>query len=160
MKGMSWWTVGVLALASMPMISSGQEQVQSGPKQPSGLFLQGDVALWTVAIKPDKTADFERVLARLRDALVASEKPERRQQAAGWKVIKLDKPMPDGNIGYVHIISPVVAGADYTLMQTLYDQFPDERLQLYELYKNAFAKNLALASGSTVIDMSAKSGGQ
>src|SRR6476660_6026763 len=78
-------------------------QAATEEHQAKGLMLSGDVALWTVAIKPDKTADFEKVLARVRDALQKSEKPERKQQAAGWRVLKMDKPTPDGNIAYVHI---------------------------------------------------------
>ena len=62
--------------------------------------------------------------------------------------------MPDGNIAYVHIIQPVVRGADYTIMQILYDEFPDERQTLYELYKGAFAQNLSLAGGSIAVDLS------
>jgi hypothetical protein len=129
-------------------------QASTGEHQAKGLTLSGDVALWTVAIKPDKTADFEKVLARVRDALQKSEKPERKQQAAGWRVMKMDKPMPDGNIAYVHIITPVVPGADYTLLKAIYDEFPAESQELYGMYRAAFAQNLALASGSIVMDMS------
>jgi hypothetical protein len=121
--------------------------------QKSGLVLNGDAALWTVAIKPDKTADFEKVLARVRDALQQSTKPERKQQAAGWRVLKVDKPLPDGTIAYIHIITPV-ANADYTLLKMIYEEFPSESQQMYETYRAAFAKNLALASGSVVMDMS------
>jgi hypothetical protein len=121
--------------------------------QKSGLVLNGDAALWTVAIKPDKTADFEKVLARVRDALQQSTQPERKQQAAGWRVLKVDKPLPDGTIAYIHIITPV-ANADYTLLKMIYEEFPSESQQMYETYRAAFAKNLALASGSLVMDMS------
>jgi hypothetical protein len=118
------------------------------------LIFDGDVALWTVAVKQDKTADFETIVAKLRDGLLKSSKPERRQQAAGWRVVRLAQPLPDGNVGYVHIVNPVVSGADYTVMQVLYDEFPEERQTLYEIYRGAFAKNLALATGSVVTDMS------
>ena len=115
--------------------------------------LEGQAALWTVAIKPDKTADFERVLARLRDALLKSDKPERRQQAQGWTVLRLMTPLPDGNVAYVHDVRPVVPGADYSVMRILYEAFPDERQALYELYRGAFVKNVALATGSVVVDI-------
>ena len=61
--------------------------------------------------------------------------------------------MPDGNIAYVHVISPVVPDADYTVMQILYDAFPDERQALYESYRDAFASNLSLASGRVAVDL-------
>jgi len=120
---------------------------------PQKLTFDGNVALWTMAVKPDKTADFEKVMTKLRDGLLKSDKPERRQEAAGWRIMRIDKPLPDGNIAYVHIITPTVAGADYTIMQTLYDEFPDERQQLYEMYRGAFAQNLSLATGTLVLDM-------
>lgn len=119
---------------------------------PPAFTMTGDIALWTVAIKPDKTADFERVLSKLRTALANSSDPTRRKQAAGWKVMKIGKPMPDGLIAYVHVISPVVAGADYAVLQTLYDELPKERQELYELYRGAFAQNLALSAGTVVMD--------
>jgi hypothetical protein len=118
------------------------------------LTFDGDVALWTVAIKPDKTADFEQIMAKMREALSKSADPQRRQQADGWKIMKIAKPLPDGNVAYVHIVNPVVKGADYTIMQTLYDAYPDERQTLYELYRGAFAQNLSLATGSIAVDLS------
>lgn len=120
----------------------------------SGLQFTGDMALWTVAIKGDKTADYEKVLMRLRAALQESDDPERRKQAEGWRVLKVAEPLPDGTIAYVHVISPVVAGADYTLLKPIYDAFPAQSQEIYDLYRGAFAKNLALASGTFIIDMS------
>src|SRR6058998_3589108 len=49
---------------------------------------KSDAGLMLVFIKPDKTADFETILAAAKDALAKSDKPERRQQAASWRVFK------------------------------------------------------------------------
>ena len=127
---------------------------QSSAPAHQKLTFEGDTALWTMAIKPDKTADFEQIMKKLHEALLKSADPQRRQQAAGWKVMKISKPLPDGNIAYVHIVHPVVSGADYTIMQTLYDAYPEERQTLYELYRGAFAQNLSLATGSIAVDAS------
>jgi hypothetical protein len=151
------WTVMliVIGFSSLSGYGATDSPSQSAERALSqGITFQGDVALWTVAIKPDRTADFEKVLMRLRDALQKSDNPQRKQQAVGWRVMKMEKPLPDGNIAYVHLIRPVVAGADYTILKTLYDEFPSEGQQLYELYRGAFAQNLAAASGSVVLDMS------
>jgi hypothetical protein len=126
---------------------------------PSRLTFQGDTALWTVAIKPEKTADFEQVMARLHEALLKSALPSRQEQARGWKVVRLSTPLPDGTVGYLHVVHPVVPDADYTVMQILYDELPDERQALYELYRGAFAKNVSLATGTIVEDMSTKNVG-
>ena len=73
--------------------------------------------------------------------------------------MRVKNPLPDGNIAYVHIINPVIAGADYTIMQSLYDGFPDERQALYDLYRGAFAANLSLAAGTVALDMNTEPGG-
>jgi hypothetical protein len=142
-------------MAALALLSSGVPARAQQPAQPAPqkLTFTGDVALWTVAIKPDKTADFEQIMTKVREALAKSPDPERQKQAAGWKVMKIEKPMPDGTIAYVHVISPVVAGADYTVMQILYDAFPDERQALYEMYRGAFAANLSMATGRVAVDL-------
>ena len=129
-------------------------QAAANASAPQKLTFQGDLALWTVAIKPDKTGGFEQIMTRVREALAKSSDPARQRQAAGWKVMKIEKPLPDGNIAYVHVINPVVRDADYTVMQILYDAFPDERQALYEVYREAFAANLSLATGPVAVDLS------
>ena len=57
-------------------------------------------------IKPDKTADFEMVIGKLKEALEKSEKPERKQQAASWKVFKSPDPAAGGNVLYVFVDRP------------------------------------------------------
>lgn len=137
------------ALMLLPALSSGDAGAQEAQAAQKITF-EGDTALWTVAIRPEKTADFEKIIAKLHEGLNKSENAERRQQAQGWRVMKLAKPLPDGNIAYVHIINPVVPGADYAVMQALYDMYPEERLALYEMYRAAFAANLSLAVGNMV----------
>ena len=148
----AWLAVGVSAQQPAAQTTQ-QTPQQQQPAQASKLTFTGDVALWTVAIKPAKTADFERVMTRVRDALSQSPDPVKQRQAAGWKVMKIEKPLPDGNIAYVHVISPVVPDADYTVMKILYDAFPDERQALYETYRDAFAANLSVATGRVAVDL-------
>lgn len=122
---------------------------------PQKFMMDGELALWSVAINPDKTADYEKILERLKEVLNKSSAPEAKQQAAGWKVMKMAKPMPDGKIIYTHVITPV-PGADYNILQSLYTVItdPTEQKTLYDMYRGAFASNLSLASGAIVADMS------
>ena len=145
--------VGILLLL-VPAVFADEQEPASSPHAKPKLTLAGDTALLTVAVRPEKSADFEQVISKRKAALLQSDDPKRREQAAGWKVMKLEKPLPDGNLAYVHVIQPVVPGADYAVMQTLYDAFPDERQALYELYRGAFVQNLSLATGHIVVDMS------
>src|SRR5688500_6712003 len=142
---------GILVLV-LAVVVPGKDRATAQSDTHRALTFDGDTAIWTMAIKPDKTADFEEVMAKLRDGLAKSTKPERRQQLAGWKLLRISTPLPDGSIAYVHLIHPVVRGADYTIMQTLYDEFPDERQTLYELYRGAFVRNVSLATASVALD--------
>lgn len=145
-------TVALLLATPIMVPMSVASQAAQQPATPQQkLTFEGDTALWTVAIKPDKTADFEQVMKKVQEALLKSSDAQKQQQAAGWKVMRISKPLADGNVAYVHIVQPVVSGADYTIMQILYDAFPDERQKLYELYRGAFAQNLSLAIGAIAV---------
>jgi hypothetical protein len=144
----------VWLVANAPSAAQQNQTASNGESQDAAkLTFNGETALLTVAIRPDKTADFERILSKLRAGLMKSSDPQRQKQAAGWKVIRLATALPDGNVAYVHVVDPVVPGAGYSVMQILYDAFPDERQQLYELYRDAFVRNVALAVGSVAVDM-------
>ena len=84
--------IGLVAVALVAVISGGRAasaQAPAAPEPAKPVFtLNGEVAVITMLIKPDKTADFELVLSRLKDALQNSENPRRREQAAGWSVFK------------------------------------------------------------------------
>lgn len=147
---------GVVVCVVIGVALLARVDAQNGQPSHQKLTFDGDTALWTMAIKPDKTADFEQIMAKMRAALAKSSDPARRQQAAGWKVMRMTQPLSDGTIGYVHIVHPVVKDADYTIMQALYEAFPDERQTLYDQYRGAFAKNVSLATGSIAVDLSAQ----
>ena len=93
----------------------------------------------TLFIKPDKTADFEVVLNKLKDALAKSEKPERKQQAAGWKIVQVQPDWPQGNAVYVMSIDPVVKGQEYDISRIIAEVFPVEVQEIFAKYKEAFA---------------------
>ena len=145
--------IGMVVCAVVGIGLLARVSAQNGQPAHQKLTFDGDTALWTMAIKPDKTADFEQIMAKMRTALLKSENPARRQQAAGWKVMRMTQPLADGTIAYVHIVHPVVKDADYTVMQALYEAFPDESKTLYEQYRGAFAKNVSLATGSIAVDL-------
>jgi hypothetical protein len=102
-------------------------------------------------IKPDKTADFEAVVAKLKEALAKSDKPERKEQAKSWQVFKSPDPAAGGNVLYVFLINPSVKGADYTVSTILAEAFPQEVQTLYKQYADSYASgqnfvNLALVN--------------
>ena len=112
-----------------------------------------DSAMLTFYIKADKVADFEKVMAKLHEALANSDKPERKQQAAGWKLYKASDAGPNGTVLYINFLSPTLKGADYTISKILAEVFPQEVQQLFPLYRDAFA-GLARAELSLIQDFS------
>jgi hypothetical protein len=147
----------VLAGALLMLPAFSQHGVVEAAQQaaPQKFTMEGDLALWSVAIKPDKTADYEQILGKVKEALTKVGTPEAKQQLAGWRVVKMSKAMPDGNLVYTHVITPV-PGADYNILQVLYASITDpaERTTLYDLYRGAFAANLGLSNGSIAADLS------
>ncbi|MCC6990736.1 MAG: hypothetical protein IT181_17145 [Acidobacteria bacterium] len=102
------------------------------------LALDGDAATITVLIKPDKTAEFEAVLTKVKDALAKSEKAERKQQAAGWSVFKANQAV-NGNTAYIMFINPVVKGQEYDITRLIAEVFPVEVQEFFQKYKDSFA---------------------
>jgi len=110
-----------------------------------------DAGLVLNFVKPDKTADFEAVIARVREAMQKSVNPERQQQAAGWKVFRAQEPGANGSVLYVFTMDPAVKGADYAVSAILAEAFPAEAQALYRTFAEAYASgqnyvNLTLTS--------------
>lgn len=141
------------AILLLPAFSQGDGGAHA---QAQALTFEGDVGILTIAIKPDQAAAFEDLMRKVREALMKSDKPERKEQAAGWKVVKGATPMPDGNIVYMHLIDPVVKGADYSIVAILYEGNPDpaEQQKLYDQYRNAFAAGLGGGAFTIAADLS------
>ena len=138
--------VGALLLLA-PAVGSGDAFAQQDP-------FNSDLVLMSVAINADRTADYEQIMERLRQALVNSADPVRNRMAQGWTLIRQQNRLGTGEVIYVHLITPVAGSDQYSIMQTLYDEFPEERQALYEMYQSAFSQNLGAAGGEIVLDMS------
>lgn len=140
--------------AQTPQQPAGQQPPAQQPAQTAqqGLTFDADAGLILMQIKPDKTADFESVMARLHEALNKTDKPERKQQAQGWKIYKSTDPGPNGNVLYVAVISPALKGADYTVAKILYEVFPTEVQQIFPQYRDAFAAGLNKVNMNLVQD--------
>ena len=148
--------VGTLSAATVfaqtpPAQGAPAQPAPAAQAAPTARLFASDAGMVLNFIKPDKTADFEAVMGKLKEALQKSEKPERKQQAASWKVFKSPDPAAGGNVLYVFVIDPSVKGADYTVSNILAEAFPQEVQTLYKQYAEAYASgqnfvNLALVS--------------
>ena len=137
-----WIVVGLM----MVMLSAGAVHAQQPAAQPaqqaeakkSPDVFAGDGAVILNFVKADKTADFEMVMGKLKEALAKSEKPDRKQQAASWKIYKAAEGGPGGAVIYISTMLPAVKGADYSVAQILSEAFPQEVQALYKTYSDCF----------------------
>jgi hypothetical protein len=138
-----WMALGLMVTvwASAPSLASAQA--------PATLTFSSDAGMVLNFVKSDKTADFEAVMTKLKEALQKSEKPERKQQAASWKLFKSPDPA-GGNVLYVFYLDPAVKDADYTVTNILNEVFPTEVQALYKQYVDSIANrniiNLSLVT--------------
>src|SRR5262245_36267007 len=128
---------------------AGQAQAVSNQR-----LFPNDAGMVLNFIKPDKAADFEMVMGKLKEALAKSEKPERKQQAAGWKVFK--SPDPAGaNLLYVFVIDPALKGADYQVSNIIAEAFPPaEANDILKKYADAYAQGMNIVNLNLIQDLS------
>lgn len=134
-----WIALGLL----VGVLSAGAahaQQAAAPAAQPAKnpYIFTGDGAMTLNFIKADKTADFEMIIGKLKEALQKSPNPARKQQAAGWKIFKAAEAGPNGSVLYVSIVDPAVKGADYTVSTILSEAFPTEVQALYKTYSEAY----------------------
>ena len=113
------------------------------PKEPRMSFT-GEAGVFLFQIKPDQTAVFEELVGKVKEALGKSDKPERKQQLAGWKLYKAAEPMGEKNALYVFVADPAVKGAEYDLLMLLAEGLganagTAENQELFKKYVGAFA---------------------
>lgn len=113
----------------------------------------GDMVIAAYVVNAGKEADYEKVIATLKDSLSKSPRPEAKQQLAGWKVIKNSMNQPDGSPLYLHVITPV-KDADYSITNLVYEvvKDPAEQKTFYDLYRGALQKPLFVIQGPVVSD--------
>lgn len=88
------------------------QQQPATPKEPRVTF-KGDAGILLFTIKGDQVANFEQLVAKVRETFEKSEDPVRKQQLTGWRVYKAAEPAPGGNVLYVLFVDPVVKGSEY-----------------------------------------------
>jgi len=153
--------VAFMLTAFVVLTSAGLAQAQQAPAAapaqaapaPQARVFTGDVGLMFNVIKPDKTADFEMVVGKLKEALAKSDDPVHKQMAQGWRVIKNPEPIQGGNYLYVFLIDPVVKDADYTVSRVLAKAFPAEVQELFKVYSACFAGGVTLQNYTTIVNM-------
>jgi len=113
-----------------PAVSQAGSQAYTFPSGAGMLFFY---------VRPDKTADFDAVLARLNEALETVQDPARKAQASGWRIFKSSEVVRDAAI-YVFFFDPAPGGADYDPVKLLGEVLPGEAQALYERLKTSIVR--------------------
>ena len=124
------------ALADEPTDAAEAEPPTGTFEAPAGLVLS--------YIKREGSGDFERVMTSLGAALAGSEDEALRELLAGWRLYRAQEPGPEGEVLYVWLIDPAVAGADYAVPELLGEALPHEAQALFDAFSEAFGSGQAL----------------
>ena len=103
------------------------------------LVFQNDAGLIIFYVKPDKTADFEDLMTKLKDGLAKMEAPEAKQMLAGMKLFKTPVAAGATVASYVLIADPIVKNTEYRLLSLLYKAYPTEAQALYAKWQDVKA---------------------
>jgi len=144
LHGLASVLAGVLSAASVFAQAAPAAPAQQATPAKNPYMFSADAAITINVIKADKTADFEMIVGKLKDALQKSAKPERAEQAASWKVYKAAEPGPNGSSIYVFLIDPVMMGSDYSLSAILAEGFPQDVQPLYKTLAESYASQTIL----------------
>jgi hypothetical protein len=131
------------------------------PAAPSGVevdparlvFPVDSAGVVLVAVKPDKTADYEALITTLHDALAAAAPAERRI-GEGWRVYKAADPDAKGNAIYLHVVATPADGVDYRPSVVLARLARDLPADLLVKYRDAFAGSATRLSLHLLSDFS------
>lgn len=134
-----WLAIGVIVGALAASAVYAQAAAQAQPAKNPYVYATDGAAILNF-VKADKVADFEMVMGKLKEALAKSPKPERKQQAASWKIFKAAEPGPNGSSIYVSVMDPAVKDADYSVGTILSEAFPQEVQALYKTYTDCFGQ--------------------
>ena len=133
-RGLQVFVSGI-ALAGFTLAVAAAASAQEAKPAPT-LALEGDAAVITIMIKADKTADFESVLSKYKEAFSKSENATRKQQIAGMKFFK-GAATPQG-VPFIVVVDPVVKGEEYDITKIVTEVFPVEVQAVYQKYKDAY----------------------
>jgi hypothetical protein len=108
-------------------------QAQDKPaEQPDPMKFSSEAIMLFFTIKPEGSADFESIMGKVKEVLGKSDKPERKAQAGGWNLYKINQ-QQNGNWTYICVIDPVNKDASYDPFKILGEGLPPA--EVGELYK-------------------------
>ncbi len=139
--------------AQTPATAAPQVPTAATPAVPATRKFTAESGVMFSLILKDKTADFESVLGRVKEALAKSQDPKRKQQALSWRVMKGVEPGPAGNVFYIWLFDPAVKDVEYSITSILTEAFPNEAQDLWAKYTSCFASPQSMLNLTQVLSM-------
>jgi hypothetical protein len=140
---LTWNALRLTRLAALVLAAAfvlGAASMSMAQDKPTLVF-QNDAGLIIFYVKPDKTADFEDLMTKLKDGLAKMEAPEAKQMLAGMKLFKTPVAAGATVASYVLIANPIVKNTEYWLLSLLYKAYPAEAQALYAKWQDVKAAN-------------------
>ena len=108
-------------------------QQPAAPQGPDQYTFSSDTMMLAFTVVEAGATDFEVFMAKVKETMNKSDKPERKQQAASWKMLMKIEPANNGTFTYIWVLDPVAKGVSYDLFKLLAEALPpDETKALYD----------------------------
>lgn len=123
-------------------------------RDPAEVVISTPSAVILVPVKAALVADYESAMTLLQEGFSSASDDELRTVARGWTVMKADEADSKGNVVYVHLLRPVVAGVDYRPSVWLDRLVKELPLEVLDKYRDALAGPASLLSLTDLAAMS------
>jgi len=134
----------------VPAAPGARPPVTPAPSAIAARTFTAPVGLLFNTVRPDKVADFEKLIAAVRAKLESSTDPAIQAQAKGWRFYKAAELGPGNSVLYVFVIDPTVPGEDYGLGRIL-SQGSTDAVGLQETWK---LYTSSVTGGGTLLNLS------
>lgn len=137
------WAIRGVLVVGLGVLGTSATFAQEKPAAAAAeaLTLNSGAGVIFLQLKSDRTADFDWLVEKIKEAMKKSEDATVKQQVAGMKVYKSADAPQGGNLTYIMVIDPAVKDADYslqTLLKLVYAAFPEEQQEIFKKLQGAF----------------------
>jgi hypothetical protein len=125
----------------------------AAPAKPAGpkLTFKGNAGMLLVQIKPDQTAAFEEMIAKLRTSAAAATDPQVKQQSQ-VKAYRSAEAAPGGNVFYIMLYDPTTPGTEYNWLDVINSTLTPEQ-QRDPATREMYAKYAGSVASMTILNL-------
>ncbi|HUL73961.1 MAG TPA: hypothetical protein VLT86_12715 [Vicinamibacterales bacterium] len=111
------------------------------PQPESMLTAKSPMTIYLNVIKPEKAADFEAAMAKIKEALAKTDKEDLKKLADGWQVFKVTETVGTPNVIYLWVANPAVVGSVYDPGKIIYSVFEQKEAdEIFNKLKDSYVQ--------------------